>query len=127
MPGNIKPVEFLESPLVPDEAHRAAALLSGLANAQYQVVRADKVGELGAYAFREQGGTVWLMLPLKSSATLPGISSSLAPAAFNVDQTLNVSSPPTQAEVEAIRDFAKAGFRIMRSLVEILKANQFPG
>jgi hypothetical protein len=126
MPGNIDVPTFdASNPLIPEGAKEIRDLIDGLANAKIQILRSDQVGDLGAYAFRYQGGFVILALPFKSAVALPGISAQPA-AAFDVEKVLTVSATPTQDEVTAIRDYARSIGRFVSALTGVLKSNTFP-
>jgi hypothetical protein len=124
--GNIEVPALSASPLVPAEARQLRDTFEALVNSLVSIVREDKPGDLGAYAFRAHGGRIFLVLPLKSATALPAINAA-APAQLDIEQTLTVSATPTQAEVQAIRDFARAIGRHLAALEKIGQQNRFPG
>lgn len=126
MPGNIEVPTFdASNPLIPEGAKEIRDLIDGLANAKIQILRSDQVGDLGAYAFRYQGGFVILALPFKSATTLPGISAQPA-SALDVETPLSFSVIPTQAELDAfLSEYRKLG-RFVATLTGVLKMNTFP-
>lgn len=127
MPGNIETPTLDENdPLIPKEAVDLRNLIDAMANAKTVVQRTDQVGDIGSFAFRYQGGFMILVLPVKSPTVMPAISAVQMATAINAEADLPVSSPPTQAEVTAIRDAYRSLARYVAQLTDVLRANTFP-
>ena len=120
-------IEIPRGPLVPVEVSAATTRINALSGARLRLVRTDQVGETGGFAFSAQGaGEANFDLPLISPTRLSGISTTTPATAFNVEQTLTVSATPTQAEIQAIRDWARNGFRHYAQTFAALQRATFP-
>lgn len=120
-------IEIPSGPLVPREVKNATERINALSGARLRLIRTDQVGDTGGFAFSAQGDAqASLDLPLISSSRLASISAPTAAGQFNVEQAFTISATPTQAEVQAILDWARTGFRHYAQTFAALQQATFP-